>query len=366
MQLRHHFLFLFLLVFTLHISYAQHIDLPEFETPEKNFYRLLEEQKIKSPKNNNGKLKSVTRIFNTYANGKIDATETEVTLFDKNKTIVNHYFIHDDENFDDYSEPPIQYKDSIDGLLRVKIIENEYSFEDYFFKNNRIVKHTTTDEGLQQTEASYSYNSKNKLIKYQHQDFDILYDEDETPIAAAKVMTETEIAAYKDNKLIEKSSYQIWEDLFTVQKLKYTYDTSNKLISYTLIGQAYSTDKVNEDISLDKQNFSEFIKIEDNQTSLKGMFSYNEKGRIATFKIKDIAKDIIVESYKLTYAPNRTIIDANFNNYKELGKVSKLTFKYEYWFDEMKNPIAIKSYYKLNDTFILDIETIIKIEYFKN
>ncbi|MFD1063297.1 hypothetical protein ACFQ1Q_08555 [Winogradskyella litorisediminis] len=341
---------------------AQNIRLPEIEAPEKNFYNLLEEQKIKFPKFNNGKIKSVKRTYNIYKNNRVNVTETEVTIFDRNKSITEHYYIHNNEKFDDFSSPPIQYKDSINGGLRIKIIEDETTYKDYIYKSGKLIKYVENAENYYQIENVFKYNANGKLIKRYAYNFDILEDENNNAIAAAKTMNNAEIATYKEKKISEKESFEIWEDIFNYQKIEYQYNLKNHLENYLYTLRSYSTDSLKADINLEKQILSNFKELKVNRKNLKGEFQYNEKSKIKSFTLSDIKSEAILENYNISYQPNSMTILGKFpkpNN-------AELILKYEYIFDKFKNPISIKSYYKLGETFVLDKETLIEISYYKD
>ncbi|RZN79061.1 MAG: hypothetical protein EVB11_13005 [Winogradskyella sp.] len=353
---------------------AQTIKTPQFPTPEKGFYSLLQEEKVTNPLALAGKVKQVTKIFNAYKNGEVETSERELNIIDEDGNISESYLFFENEKFDNYSPKPKQETDSIEGFERINVItDNDETFE-YWYKDNKLMRQIMLEEMYFESEQKhykweevYTYDSEGRLATRHIYDYDYIIEEEDDYVWSSKAFKESELATYKDGLIIDKKMYFYLEDVVYIYDIVYSYDNQKQLKNYTVKYQGYSAENLDFEKSLEVQNYSDAKKSKNTSKAFVGSFEYDTDNRLIRFNLKDLILNNITESYEVSYPENQMLVNAAINKFETQvdGNTSKteLKLQYDYTFDQYKNPIDIKSYYWLGDKKVLDKETTLEIVY---
>ncbi|MFD2568549.1 hypothetical protein [Pseudotenacibaculum haliotis] len=364
------FLFLFLLGFQ---SFAQTIEIPQFPTPEKQFYNLLEEDRIEHFQNLNGSIKQVSRnttVFDTDA--VVKSLETKTAMFNEEGKIASYFFNYNGNRGKTiYETTPKQEVDSIDGYKRITISAPEEGINEYWYKNNTLLKHIYSDDLLYKQETVFGYNSKNRLT--QKRTFTYLYIVDDTgePYLGSKNETEVELAFYDEDRLLSKEKYVVddEDDIIDINKIQYEYDKEGLCSRYNYNYSRYVTTNIDWEKPLEKQTYQEDDFIKNESKKIIGLYKNDNKKRLKAFYIADTKHNDFTEKYEITYTSNQMTIDAIFREFKKryhspLERLQKRT-RYQYYYDEYQNPIKVQSFAWSNGKKLLEKETTLEINYSK-
>ena len=349
---------------------AQGVQAPKFPEPENTFYDLLEEEKVENPGALNGPVKEVVTSFLVYDEaGIVASSENTTTLLDTGKHLLKHYNVFNGENVD--MALPVQETDSIDGHLRIIVEnpegdENEFVFNEYWYKNDRLVKQVMSEGGVY-LEKDFSYGKHGRLVMIRTYEYDIAYDPDvemEEPSMAARREIATELVKYdRQGRVKHKEKYAFWYEVVNVDKIEYQYRANDQCARYVYTHDRFIADQVEY---LEKQRYKAANRVEGEAKKLVGEFNYDEQNRLSRFALTDTDRNFILEAYEISYQPNQMTIDVTFQDIADDTETKvESQAQYQYSFDAHHNPTRILSYGYEQGKRFLDKETKLKITYYE-
>lgn len=359
---------------------AQEFPKPTLASPEATFYTYLDNENISDPSKYNGNVKRVIRTYKEYENGVDAVTIEKTTMFvnqkgEFHKTITRTYSfgIEDSKQEINHLEEP-KSTIEIKGNQTIKIVkqetideELEYGFdlkgdEKYVYKNDRLVAYYNNNDSI-----SYAYDAKDRLIEIKT--FESLvaedYNDEDGSITYYRSTYEDkalERITYENDMPAKKIIYDKFGEVIDIYKKTYTYSKGKLLESFKTEYKRYLFDYYVDSIAIDKQMYSEFPKVEMNDSIQKGTFLYSPTQKIQAYKR---TKGEEKEGYKILYDKNDRMqfVEGTLEFYQR-GKLVKLEAEYEYLYDEKGNPKSIRSYYYIGGEKILHKETTFEIEYY--
>ncbi len=355
-----------LLCLAYQISHGQSIKTPEFPTPERQFYDLLEEGKVTSAQAMNGSVKEVEVASSFYnRQGQKNSAYRVSTLLDKQGQITDQRFFENGEEQESYLAESRQELDSLDGHLRVTIHKEEEGFREYLYKNDRLVKQIH-DNGMDDTwEQIYTYDSHGRLIEKKTYTYELLVDDNNELNAGAKKEIDAEIVTYDGDRLLTKARYSFWDEVINIDKIEYTYNADGLCTQYNYHYDRYMADNLNRAEPLEQQAYHKSDQVAGEETHLSGRFTFNKVGSINKFVLTDLDYNDFTEQYEVSYFFNKMTVKATFQDLEEGSKKPSSEAVYEYTYDRYKNPVSIVSYLLENGKKRLDKETTLKITYYE-
>lgn len=175
------------------------------------------------------------------------------------------------------------------------------------------------------------------------------------------------LANYKNDLLVSKEEYRLWDDVINTSKWYYSYETNGNLNKFDFNSVNYSADYVDAETPFELQTFEGYKMIESNLTNLTGHFKYYSDNKLFSFSVVDNVIGDFIENYSITYSNQQIVIDGHFQSFSlnEHGKQKKEEKRelHLYTYDQFDNPITIKSYDYNNGKKVLSSDTKINISY---
>jgi hypothetical protein len=371
---------LFFFCFAFANVHAQEFPKLEFPSPEKSFYNYLDNEKISDPSKYNGNVKKVIRTFKEYEAGVDVITLEKTTMFvntkgEFEKTVKREYSfgIESSKEETNHLESPEAIVKK-EGNRTIKIIkkeilydEFEYEYDEkgddyYVYKNDRLLAFYNKNDSI-----SYKYDTKDRLIEVRI--FESLLseeynDEDESTTLWRSDFENRALQriTYKNGRVVSKVMYDKFGEVIDIYKTTYMYSPTNLIVNYQTVYKRYLYDYYENSIAIDKQKYTDFPKVETNDSIQKGVFQYSENNRLLGYKM--ISGDE-KEDYKITFDANKRmhIVTGVLQSYQD-GNLQKLEVEYEYLYDEKGNPKSIISAYYIGGEKMIHKETTFKIEYY--
>lgn len=348
-------------------GYTQELETPQFPEPESQYYLLLGEDKINKPKALNGHIKQLERNYTVYSeDGNIEFYEIEILTIDKDKKLVTHTLNFNGDTSNEIQKPSPQTTDNIDGFKKITVIVNDERKEEYWYKNNKLVKYIITEVLIEAWEVVFTYDKKGRLVKTTTYDYDFIVEEDQS-VWVSKGLLGVTLANYKNDLLVSKEEYRLWDDVINTSKWYYSYETNGNLNKFDFNSVNYSADYVDTETSFELQTFEGYKMIESNLTNLTGHFKYYSDNKLFSFSVVDNVIGDFIENYSITYSNQQIVIDGHFQSFSlnEHGKQKKEEKRelHLYTYDQFDNPITIKSYDYNNGKKVLSSDTKINISY---
>lgn len=349
-----------------HVSHAQSIKTPEFPTPERQFYDLLEQDKVTNALAMNGSVKEVEVASSLYdQHGQKASSYSVWTLLDKQGHITDQRFFEDSEEQESYLAESRQELDSVDGHLRITIHREEEGFREYLYKNDRLVKQIH-DNGIDDSwEQVYIYDNQGRLIEKRTYTYELLVDENNELMAGSKKEVDTEIVTYDGNRLMTKKRYSFWDEVINIDKIEYKYSADGLCTQYKYHYDRYMTDNLNWAEPLEQQAYNKSDQVAGEERNLSGKFTFNDVGSIKAFVLTNLDYNDFTEQYEVSHFFNKMTVKATFQNLDEGAENSSSKAVYEYTYDRLKNPVSIVSYVWENGKKRVDKETTLKITYYQ-
>ncbi|GAB5526246.1 MAG: hypothetical protein Roseis2KO_41180 [Roseivirga sp.] len=351
---------------TCQFSHGQSIKTPEFPTPERKFYDLLEQDKVTDAQALAGSVKEVEVVSALYdLQGQKTSSYIVRTLLDKQGHITNQKFFEDGEEQESFVPKSRQEADSLDGFLRITVYTEEEGTREYLYKSDLLLKQIYENGTDDTWEQVYTYDSRGRLIEKRTYSYELLLDENNELTTGAKKEIDTEIVAYDGDKLLTKERFSFWDEVINIDKIEYTYNSEGLCTQYNYHYDRYLADNVNWEKSLALQSYSKSDQIEGEETHLSGRFTFNSGGSITTFVLLDMAHNDFTEQYEVSYFFNKMTVKATFQNLGKEAEKSSRRAVYEYTYDRHKNPVNITSYVWESGEKRLDNATTLKITYYQ-
>lgn len=362
-------LFLFCCIY----SNAQTRDFPEFPSPQQDFYKLLDEDKVMNPRYLEGNVKEVNRTYIQHISPDNEETYTANYFYRlKKDKEITEYTTND--MYDDFT---LSYlNEALPPTIQHDTIINEDDYYTYSYQKGKLTNYWMLDiEAGTRDSIVYTYNNDNlhTRIEYQSQGaVEIEFLENGDIDDSTIYFTEFSAYAYSEatytntGQIHTLKEYRFTPELDFIDRYEYSY-------TYDLKGRFESMKVVSDRYFLSSKQYTEDSKkwmFEDHK-SVEGMYqettihtTYDSQNRIQTYLKTDSQKN--KESYHITYGEgsDKAIVVSrdDYNIYNNTLVHRDLV--YEYTYDTHHNPIHIASYIIVNGKKILDKSTELKITYY--
>ncbi|MFK7750869.1 MAG: hypothetical protein AB8B65_20940 [Kordia sp.] len=369
-----------ILCFAFANVYAQEFPKPTLISPENTFYAFLDNERISDPTKYNGKVKKVVRTFKQFEQGYDEASTEKVTLLlNKSgklaKTITRTYTygIEDaKEEINHLVAPKAEIQK--EGNITIKIIKEELPEDVYYagdqkgddryvYTNDKLVAFYTNNDSI-----SYAYDAKerlNEIRMFESLIMEEYSDEDDSVMYMRSQFEDKflEKVYFKNDLPARKMVYDKFGEVIDIYKKSYTYTANQQLAKFQTEYTRYLFDYYETALPIDKQKYSEFPKVEMNDSIQTGTFQYSKTNKITSYyRTKGEEK----ESYTVTYDENdRMYFVVGTLVFYQKGDLVSLDIEYEYLYDEKGNPSSIRSFYYIGGEKILHKETTFEIEYYE-
>ncbi|WP_299678530.1 hypothetical protein [uncultured Dokdonia sp.] len=355
----------------IYLTNAQNRTLPDFPTPQNDFYRSLEEEKVTNPLFLEGNVREVNRTFTQHISPDSDQTYTE-----------NYYYlINTDRKITKYTTDNVFDDITVENLNSelLPIIVNdtiikEDDFYTYIYKKGKLTNYMAYDiEGGMMDSIVYNYKN-NQLHTRTHYRSEgaIAFNEEDEIDESVIYFSEFTIYGYGEATYTKTGQLQtllqheftVESDLIDTYKSTYTYDPKGRFNSVSIVSDRYFLTYK----QLDKH--PKKWKLQENET-VEGMYletnitvTYDNQNRIETYSKVDSQKNNII--YEISYDTDRSkkikVARDDYHFQKEAIIHRDLLFEYTY--DSQHNPTYIASYILLNDKKIIDKSTKLAIVYY--
>lgn len=350
---------------------AQSRTLPDFPTPQNDFYTLLEEDKVTNPLFLEGSVREVNRTFTQHTSPDSDQTYTE-----------NYYYlINTDRKITKYTTDNVFDDITVENLNSelLPIIKNdtiikEEDFYTYIYKKGKLTNYMAYDiAGGMMDSIVYTYKN-DKLSTRTHYKSEGALEMDDEGFVDESVIYFSEFSIYgygeatytKLGQLhtLLQHEFTIESDLIDTYKSTYTYDQQGRFKNATTVSdRCFLTYK-------QLKKHPKKWKLQENET-VEGMYiettfsvSYDSKDRITSYTKADSQKNNIVYnvSYENDAKKNIYVSRDDYSFQKEITIHRDLLFEYTY--DTYHNPTYIASYILRNGKKVLDKSTELAIIYY--
>ena len=109
------------------------------------------------------------------------------------------------------------------------------------------------------------------------------------------------LANYKNDLLVSKEEYRLWDDVINTSKWYYSYETNGNRNKFDFNSVNYSADYVDTETSFELQTFEGYKMIESNLTNLTGHFKYYSDNKLISFNVVDNVIGVFIENYSILY-----------------------------------------------------------------
>ncbi|WP_299336478.1 hypothetical protein [uncultured Psychroserpens sp.] len=375
--------YLLIIILLCNYSNSQNlvIETPTFESPENKYFKIYEEDKIYNPIYLNGNVKTVERKYEQHSSiyGNI-AKDTKIYMYKLNdsKQIISYVSSneYDDKTIESFNIKN-EFTTKKDTIINQDITE-------YTFKKGLLTLEKETDRFHGSIDSIvYNYNHYNKLIEIKHYQSYGIHKTDENGNVDENniVFDEFEIKVFEkvtyndSNNLIEKNKYIIGYDIIEHYRTSYLYNDVNQLKTDEKVFKKYHRDYNNEQGDNPINWYLKEINLTDyNPLSWKTTYEYDNKNRIIKYVetfVQDYGKkeQFVWENGNCTidYDDKLHVRTINTITTKKSSSTSEPKIRelnYEYFFDDLNNPVKILNYIVQFNEKILDKSTILNITYF--
>jgi len=362
---------LFLIIF---IKYSYSQTEPKLEPlitfPNSQFNSLYEQEKVLNPIYLNGKVNTVMKTFKQHFSPYNTDEYTTHYGYKLNKAqVVIDY--RSDLEYDELT------KDDLNKAIKLKPLKKDTLVErgntKYVFKKGQLVlkEEQNYEDGFID---SIVFKYKNKLlvekIHYASIGMDVVNDDGDID-ENSMLFTEFEIKSYskidynKTGLIVSYKHYQPNPDIVEVTENKYHYNSKGQLENYTLVYNRYYAETIDVYSPPNTWQFNKEGIIKEFFEETKGSYKYDTKGRIIAHYLNKENKE--AEYYNVNYKTDGHIISVVKDYYIDYNyeTLQLLNLEYEYIYDDLKNPIHIRSYIIKKGKKYLDKSTRLTINYYE-
>lgn len=357
--------------FCIFYTNAQTRTLPDFPTPQNDFYTLLEEDKVMNPLFLEGTVREVNRTFKQHISPDSDETYTSTYYYQINtKKEITKYATDDI-----YDDTTLAYLNEVqDPIVKNDTIIKEDDFYTYVYKKGKLTNYMSYDieSGIMDS-IVYTYKNNNLSTRTHYTSEGALEMDDEGFVdESVMYFSEFRIQSYgaatytKTDRLLSltQHEYTVEDDLIDTYTNSYTYDPQ---------GRFKRLDMISDRIFLTYKQLKKHPKkwkLQDNET-VEGMYlettisvTYDSKNKITSYTKSDSQKNNIV--YKISYEnDSKKNIHVSRDDYHfQKDRLIHRDLLFEYTYDTYHNPTYIVSYILQGNKKILDKSTKLAIIYY--